>query len=98
MIDITTTEARRDVPVDANWTIGGLLEWIAADDDRCHDDGLRMLLLPLDRALTGDEPTTAGTVALVRALAREVREQPLLGKARISDVAGSAHRIYAAAA
>lgn len=71
-------------PFPPDWTIGALLDWIADDDARCHDDAVRPLLesaLATAREERGVLP--AGTVALVRAVAVLAREHPQLRTLRI---------------
>lgn len=57
-----------------DWTAGVLVEWIAADDARCHDERLRA---PLEAVLDagGDGMTT---VALTRLLAQRIAADPEL--------------------
>ncbi|MFC8680416.1 hypothetical protein ACFT30_02765 [Microbacterium ureisolvens] len=90
----TVREERR--PLHTDWTTRELLDWLADDDVRCHDDALVPLLSALDRELDGllaEHPRPASLaprspVALVRALASRVRMEPGLGDVRVRDLTG----------
>ncbi|MGC5083429.1 hypothetical protein, partial [Escherichia coli] len=66
-------------PIRPDWTVCGLLNWIAADDGRCHDARLDDLLDAIDRALGAVPAGVGSTVVLVRSLALRVAEVPTLG-------------------
>lgn len=83
-------------PIQPDWTIEALLTWIASEDERCHDDGLRPMLRALTRSgedaasVTSAAPAPA-TVALVRDLAARVAAQPSLRALTIEEMlAGTA--------
>ncbi|WP_374316010.1 hypothetical protein [Microbacterium sp.] len=78
--DATFSPAPR--PFTPNWTIRELLDWIAADDARCHDESLIPVLATSD----GTDLTPSSPVALVRALAARVRRDPDLAQTRVSDL------------
>ena len=84
-----TRESRSDLPlqspIDLDWTLAALLEWIGADDRRCHDARLRDLLEAID---PGAPVRSFGVVVLVRSLAARVVAEPTLGARRIRDVLG----------
>ncbi|MGN8553029.1 UNVERIFIED_CONTAM: hypothetical protein OHV15_10620 [Microbacterium sp. SLM126] len=69
-------------PFSTYWTIRELLDWIAADDARCHDESLRPVLAAIDSA--GLAPRSP--VALVRALAARVRTEPDFARTRVRDL------------
>lgn len=58
----------------SGWTVAALVDWIAADDARCHDERLRA---PLE-AVLGEEGERVPIVALVRMLVRRLREDPMV--------------------
>jgi hypothetical protein len=74
------------VPLAADWTIGELLEWIAEEDARCHEEELGRLLAGILSAFGDADPAPVGTVLRVRLLAERVRETPRLRRARIGAV------------
>ncbi|QNA93730.1 hypothetical protein [Microbacterium sp. Se5.02b] len=56
-------------PIDLDWTIIELLEWLSRDDARQHDVSLQHPLARIEAALTGENwSRTPSTVALIRAL------------------------------
>lgn len=73
-------------PIRPDWTVCGLLNWIAADDGRCHDARLDDLLDAIDRALGAVPAGVGSTVVLVRSLALRVAEVPTLGELRLGDI------------
>ncbi|WP_022878208.1 hypothetical protein [Microbacterium sp. B19] len=72
-------------PITSDWSLAELLEWIGADDDRCHDDRLRGLLEAID---PGPQVGSGAVVVLVRSLAARVVADPALGAVRIQDALG----------
>lgn len=76
-------------PLGADWTIAQLLEWIGADDARCHDVRLRGILDAIDLALHPDRRVeAAGVVALVRSVAMRVAGEPGVGERTLGEVVG----------
>ena len=76
-------------PLRADWTIVQLLEWIGADDVRCHDVRLRGILDAIDRALSPSPAVVmAGVVTLVRSLAMRVAE-PGVGERTLGEFVGA---------
>ncbi|MDQ1131141.1 hypothetical protein [Microbacterium sp. SORGH_AS_0888] len=75
-------------PLTPNWTIADLLDWIAADDVRCHDTKLTVVLEAVDRALGAPAAAVAPSspVALVRAIATRAAGDPTLGARRLGDL------------
>ncbi|MGC0371179.1 hypothetical protein [Microbacterium sp. SLBN-111] len=73
-------------PIAADWTLIELLEWIGADDSRCHDDRLRGLLDAID---PGAPVGSGAVVVLVRSLAARVVADPALGAMRVGDAVGN---------
>jgi hypothetical protein len=101
MFHSTATTSLQFGPVAPDWTIAEFVEWIAADDARCHDDSLLSVLTAIDRALERDAvqrtpaprtaPLTAplaasSPVPLVRALAVRLRREPALRQTRVRDL------------
>jgi len=77
-------------PLDADWTIVQLLEWIGADDARCHDVRLFGILDAVDRALRLDTSRASGAVvSLVRSLAMRVAAEPGLGTRTLGELVGA---------
>lgn len=73
-------------PITAEWTLSELLEWIGADDSRCHDERLRGLLDAID---PGAPVAPSGAVVVrVRSLAARVVADPALGAMRVGDALG----------
>lgn len=67
------TEQSVLAPIDSDWTITELVEWLA-DDSRQHDASLQHPLALIDRAVTGETWSgTPSTVALVRSLTAAAR-------------------------
>lgn len=91
-------------PISSDWTIEELLDWLAEDDDRLSDAGLRKPLLVLEEALTGRHwatvPKAAITgirdsrspaiVSLVRSIALHSRAHPALRARTLADVTSGA--------
>lgn len=86
-------------PFTAQWTIAAVLEWIGADDERCHDEGLFEILDAVDQALAGGSVAGARTVSravarsarvvvLVRSVASRVVADPAQGVRRLGEVWG----------
>ncbi|MDF2560685.1 MAG: hypothetical protein K0R99_2131 [Microbacterium sp.] len=64
----TTTSAADLGPIDPDWTISELVEWLS-DDSRQHDPALQHPLAVIEAALTGGQwSRTPSTVALIRSL------------------------------
>lgn len=56
-------------PIDPDWTITELLDWLSSDDARQHDVTLQHPLARIEAALTGEDwSRMPSTVALIRAL------------------------------
>ncbi|MFY9713625.1 MAG: hypothetical protein WAK00_09125 [Microbacterium sp.] len=89
-----TSTARRPLfldPIEPDWTIRDLIEWLG-EDSRQHDAALRYPLAVIEAALTGSRWSGApSTVALVRSIAGAVRVAPALGTIRIGSLARSTH-------
>ncbi len=88
--DSSTTSFGLDLgPIDRDWTMGELLDWLG-DDARTHDPTLRQPLALIEAVVTGTPwQTTPSTVALTRSLALASRsgdlsafESPTLSQAR----------------
>lgn len=82
-------------PFSENWTISDVVDWIAGEDERCHDERCTAVLAGLDRALSFEPPASArtpSTVVLVRGLVVRLAETPSLGAARLGDVLGAPGR------
>jgi hypothetical protein len=86
-------------PFTAQWTIAAVLEWIGADDERCHDERLFEILDAVDQALAGGSVAGARTVSrvvvrsarvvmLVRSVASRVVADPAQGARRLGEVWG----------
>lgn len=84
-------------PLTLDWTITQLLDWIGAEDARCHDERLTELLDAVLAALSPGSPRAAGspsrTVSLVREVAVRVSEEPAAGRRRLAELTVAAvHR------
>lgn len=77
-------------PIYPDWTVVDLLDWIAADDGRCHDDRLDDLLDAIDGALGAVPARVGSTVVLVRYLALRVAAVPALGEQSLGDIVTAA--------
>jgi hypothetical protein len=80
-------------PVAPDWTIHELIAWIAEDDARSHDETLRPALSAVLADLAPDASpalTPRSPVALVRAVASQLRATPALRGIALRDVAGDA--------
>ncbi|WZH36822.1 MAG: hypothetical protein PIR02_19060 [Microbacterium enclense] len=76
-------------PLSVDWTIVQFLEWIGADDDRCHDERLRGILNAIDRALLSDALRPQGSVVtLVRSLAIRASAEPRVGERTLGEFVG----------
>lgn len=74
-------------PLTPDWTIARLLDWIAASDDRCHDERLLGILDAVDRALHPFSALAATRVVVyVRALAARVSADPSVGERVLGEV------------
>ncbi|MFV9425177.1 hypothetical protein [Microbacterium sp. S1037] len=74
-------------PLTPDWTIARLLDWIAASDDRCHDERLLGILDAVDRALHPSSTLAATRVVVyVRALAARVSADPSVGERVLGEV------------
>lgn len=63
-------------PIDPNWTIAELVEWLS-DDSRQHDPALQHPLVLIEAALTGEQwSRTPSTVALIRSVAMAAPHHP----------------------
>jgi hypothetical protein len=77
-------------PLRADWTVGQLLDWIGADDVRCHEVHLEGILDAVDRALHPDSSRAGGSVvALVRSLAMRVSADPGVGERTLGGIVGA---------
>jgi len=83
-------------PLTADWTIVDLLEWIGADDERCHDERLTGILDAVLAALSRHAaprvvatPVAGSVVAQVRAVARSVAADPVVGERTLRSVVAS---------
>lgn len=78
-----TTLAADLGPIDPDWTITELIEWLS-DDARQHDPALQHPLALIEAALTGERwSRTPSTVALIRSLVLAARGR---GRSVIADV------------
>lgn len=74
-------------PLSPDWTIARVLEWIAASDDRCHDERLLGILDAVDQALhSGSGLASTRVVAYVRALAARVSAEPSVGERVLGEL------------
>lgn len=70
-------------PINPDWTITELVEWLS-DDSRQHDPALQHPLALIEAALTGEAwSRTPSTVALIRSLTAAAREH---GSSVIADI------------
>ncbi|WP_347123705.1 hypothetical protein [Microbacterium sp. SY138] len=73
-------------PINPDWTIAQLLEWLS-DDVRQHDVMLQHPLARIEALMTGVRwAHTPSTVALIRSIAAAVRDEPVRGSIRISEL------------
>ena len=73
-------------PIDRDWTIGQLLEWLR-DDVRQHEVTLQHPLARIEALMTGAHwARTPSTVALIRSIAGAVRDDPALARIRIREL------------
>ncbi|MCK2034651.1 hypothetical protein KZC51_00755 [Microbacterium sp. SSW1-49] len=73
-------------PIDLDWTIAELVEWLS-DDVRQHDAALHQPLTRIEAAVTGSRwGGTSSTIALIRSLVDAVRADPALRAVRIHDL------------
>lgn len=87
MDTVTTRTGMLLDPIDPEWTIAQLLDWLG-DDSRQHDDALRHRLAVIEAALTGAPwSATPSTVALIRSIADAARRTPSFRRIRISSLA-----------
>lgn len=78
-----TTLATDLGPIEPNWTIAELIEWLS-DDARQYDLALQHPLALIEAALTGAAwSRTPSTVALIRSLTVSAREH---GPSTIADI------------
>ena len=73
-------------PIDLEWTVSELLDWIGADDARCHDERLDGLLNAVERALGSDADRARSTVFLVRSIVARVSAEPALRDLRLDEL------------
>ena len=70
-------------PINPDWTIAELVEWLS-DDVRQHDPALQHSLTRIEAAATGSRwEGTPSTIALIRSLMDAVRADPALRAVRI---------------
>jgi hypothetical protein len=73
-------------PIDPDWTISELLQWLS-DDIRQHDAALQQPLTRIEALITGTRwRGTPTTVALIRSLAAAVRSDAALPRTRMRDL------------
>ncbi|MEA1263291.1 hypothetical protein MicroSTF_09660 [Microbacterium sp. STF-2] len=73
-------------PINPDWTIAQLLEWLS-DDVHQHEVTLQHPLARIEASLTGARwARTPSTVALIRSIAAAVRDEPVRGSIRISEL------------
>ena len=65
MFRTSATIDRSSSPVLSDWTTQELLEWIGADDARCHDGTLLGPLTAIDGALAAQEGGEASALGLI---------------------------------
>lgn len=80
---VSATTPAPTIPDARDWTIAEMLDWIAADDVRCHDPGLVDVLVPALAQLGEPVRRTDAPVLLVRALAVRVAAEPALRTWRV---------------
>ncbi|MGH3689373.1 MAG: hypothetical protein ACRDT7_04380 [Microbacterium sp.] len=83
------------VPIDPNWTIAELVEWLS-DDSRQHDPSLQRPLALVEAALTGAAwSRTPSTVALIRSLTLTAQDRPgsVIADALLPVAVPAAHRV-----
>ncbi|MCV0334209.1 hypothetical protein [Microbacterium sp.] len=74
------------VPINPDWTIAQLLEWLS-DDVRQHDVMLQHPLARIEALMTGARwARTPSTVALIRSIAAAVRDEPVRGSIRVGEL------------
>ena len=87
MDTVTTRTGMLLDPINPEWTIAQLLDWLG-DDSRQHDEALRHPLAVIEAALTGAPwSATPSTVALIRSISDAARTTPSLHRIRISSLA-----------
>lgn len=82
-------------PIDPNWTIRELVEWLS-DDSRQHDRSLQHPLALIEAALTGATwSRTPSTVALIRSLTLAAQDHPgsVIADALLPVAVPAAHRV-----
>ena len=82
-------------PIDPNWTIAELVEWLA-DDSRQHDPALQHPLALIEGALTGEEwVRPPSTVALIRSLTLAAQDHAgsVIADALLPVAVPAAHRV-----
>ncbi|EQM86129.1 hypothetical protein [Microbacterium maritypicum] len=73
-------------PINPDWTIAQLLEWLS-DDVRQHEVTLQHPLARIEASLTGARwARTPSTVALIRSIAAAVRDEPVRGSIRVGEL------------
>jgi len=73
-------------PINPDWTIAQLLEWLS-DDVRQHDVMLQHPLARVEALMTGARwARTPSTVALIRSIAAAVRDEPVRGSIRVGEL------------
>ncbi|UUE20248.1 hypothetical protein [Microbacterium sp. J1-1] len=80
------TSLPRTGPINPDWTITQLLEWLS-DDARQHDVALQHPLARVEALMTGARwARTPSTVALIRSIAAAVHDDPARGSLRIGEL------------
>ncbi len=82
-------------PIDPNWTIAELVEWLS-DDARQHDPALQQPLALIEAALTGSAwSRSPSTVALIRSLTLAAPHRPgsVIADVLLPVAVPAAHRV-----
>ncbi|CAH0248686.1 hypothetical protein SRABI76_03186 [Microbacterium oxydans] len=86
MDTLTATRTSDHGPIDTDWTIDDLIQWLS-DDAGQHDEALRRPLARIEALLTGTTWSgTPSTVALIRSITDAVRRDPALRRIRIGEL------------
>ncbi|GGM60737.1 hypothetical protein [Microbacterium saperdae] len=73
-------------PIDPDWTIADLIQWLS-DDARQHEAALRHPLARIEALITGVHwAGTPSTIALIRSLVEALRQDPALRGMRIREL------------
>ena len=91
----TTTFATDLGPIDPDWTIDELIDWLS-EDSRQHDPALQRPLALIETALTGEQwSRTPSTVALIRSLTLAAPHLPgsVIADVLLPVAVPAAHRV-----